>query len=623
MSAPDPVREALLAHFGFDTLRPGQRPVVDDVLGGRPTLAVMPTGSGKSLCYQLPAVMLEGLTVVVSPLISLMKDQVDGLNARGIAAGFINSSQSMDEQRAIESAARSGELKLLYVAPERFANAYFSQWISQTRIALFAVDEAHCISRWGHDFRPDYRLLGEVIPALRPERLLACTATATADVRDDILTALGVREAAVHVSGFLRDNLHLDVYFAGGDRQKEVRAVEIVRDALDKDGTAIVYASTRKRVESTARALRSALGVEVAAYHGGMDAEDRTAAQDDFMTGGSRVAVATNAFGMGVDRSDVRAVVHFEMPRTIEGYYQEVGRAGRDGKMSRCVMLYNPNDSRVHEFLIEQGDSAQHKEHEHRKLRDMRRFVHGSECRHSALLSYFGDTATVETCPGCDRCNAIIQTTDDPPDEAQIETIRKALAGVARANGRYGMGKVAKMLAGSGAADIRNSSLGNLSTFGLLQHLGVKGVTDLLTVLVQQGCCRIAGADYPLLAITEEGAEVMKGMRTPWFSLPPAFVGQGGRRESRSSGNRESRAAAADAAFADADPEIVEALRALRSTLAKGKPAYTVFSNATLAALATAEPTCEAEFVAVKGLGPAKWRKYGAAVLATLQDVRG
>jgi ATP-dependent DNA helicase RecQ len=621
----DRITEALERTFGFPTLRPGQRPVLDDVLAGTPTIAVMPTGSGKSLLYQLPAVMLDGLTVVVSPLISLMKDQVDGLNARGIRAGLINSSQTLEEQREVERAARAGALQLLYVAPERFQNAWFRSWITELRIALVAVDEAHCISRWGHDFRPDYRLLGDAIPGLAPGALLACTATATPAVQEDIANALGWPNPVVHVSGFLRDNLHLEVRFCGGDRAKHAQLLKIVQQPPATDGAVIVYASTRKRVEAVSELLASELGEPVAAYHGGMEADERTAAQEQFMHGGARIAVATNAFGMGVDRGDVRSVIHVEMPRTIEGYYQEVGRAGRDGAPSRCVMLYNPNDSRVHEFLIEKGDSEEHRAHEARKLRDMKRFVHGEGCRHVALLEYFGDHAEIAACPGCDRCASRVRTTPaEPPDAAQVEVIRKGLAGVARARGRFGLGKVAKMLAGSAAADLQRSGLRELSTYGILSGLGVGGCTELLSLLVQQGCCRVAGGDYPLLQITDEGTAVMRGEQVPWFHLPLELRGGG---ISRTAVKRERRQAstarATDEAFADADPELVEALRGLRSELAGGKPAYTVFTNRTLAALAVAEPRSEAEFMAVPGLGRAKWQRYGEAILGVIEAVRG
>jgi ATP-dependent DNA helicase RecQ len=621
----DRISEALERAFGFPGLRPGQRPVLEDVLAGTPTIAVMPTGSGKSLLYQLPAVMLDGLTVVVSPLISLMKDQVDALNERGIRAGLINSSQTLEEQRSVEQAARSGSLALLYVAPERFQNAWFRSWITELKVALVAVDEAHCISRWGHDFRPDYRLLGDAIPALRPGALLACTATATPDVQADIAQALGWPSPAVHVSGFLRDNLHLEVRFCGSDRAKHAQLLKIVQQPPATDGAVIVYASTRKRVEAVSELLATSLGEPVAAYHGGMEAEDRTAAQDLFMQGGARIAVATNAFGMGVDRGDVRSVIHVEMPRTIEGYYQEVGRAGRDGAPARCVMLYNPNDSRVHEFLIERGDSEEHREHEGRKLRDMKRFVHGEECRHVALLQYFGDDAAIEACPGCDRCTATVRTTPaEPPDASQVEVIRKALAGVARARGRFGLGKVAKMLGGSGAAEVRKAGLDQLSTYGILSWLGVSGCTELLSLLVQQGCCRVAGGDYPLLQITEEGGAVMRGDRAPWFHLPLELRGGGlTRTEVKREVRQASASRATDEAFADADPELVEALRGLRAELAGGKPAYTVFSNRTLAALAAAEPRSEAEFLAVPGLGAGKWSRYGEAILGVIEAVRG
>ena len=345
--------EALERWFGFDRLRPGQAAVIDDVLAGRPTLAIMPTGAGKSLCYQLPAVMSDGVTLVVSPLIALMKDQVDALRARGIDAAFVNSSQSTTEQRTTLNRVVDGHTKLLYVAPERFGHGAFRDAMDRATVSMVAIDEAHCISRWGHDFRPDYQRLGDALRWLDPPRVLACTATATGEVRDDIVRSLGLEAPAVHVRGFLRENLHLEVRFCDGERDREAAMIEILERDEVKSGATILYASTRKRVDRTAAALSKRFRGEVVKYHAGLPSDARDGAQRRFVSGDARIVVATNAFGMGVDRGDVRAVIHTAMPGTVEGYYQEVGRAGRDGEPSTCVLLYNATDSRVHEFLIE------------------------------------------------------------------------------------------------------------------------------------------------------------------------------------------------------------------------------------------------------------------------------
>ncbi|MEZ4473463.1 MAG: ATP-dependent DNA helicase RecQ [bacterium] len=639
---PDAVVEALRAWFGFDAFHAGQRTVIDDVLAGRPTVAVMPTGAGKSLCYQLPALLLPGVTVVVSPLIALMKDQVDGLQARGIAADFVNSSQSADDQRAVIDRMLAGELKLVYVAPERFRSAGFTRALRQVPLALFAVDEAHCISRWGHDFRPDYTRLGEVIEALRPPRVLACTATATPEVRADIHGVLGLVEPSIHVAGFLRENLFLECRLCGGDKDRERRLATFLRSPEGSTGAIILYASTRKRVDQFARICRRIVGdAAVVAYHGGMDDAERSLAQERFMRREARIAVATNAFGMGVDRADVRAVVHVDLPRTVEGYYQEVGRAGRDGEASRCLLLHNPTDTRVHEFLIDRSHPtpevlaevwrlvhgagpdgsvfqadleahlasadqdglvepalrqlsridaaffdgvawrpapgapaspadlgldfdrmALHREHELEKLGLMRRFVQEPGCRHAFILHYFGEPAPA-SCPGCDRCRGEDSVGGVPglvhaePDEAELLVLRKALAGVARAEGRFGLRKVAAMLAGSRTRMLEGSSLLELSTFGVLAPLAPDACAELLKVLVDQGLCRMAGSPYPLLEITRPGWEVMQGRTTPGFRPPPHLVPGSplGKRVQLLRGATASRAATAESPAIDADPD--------------------------------------------------------------------
>ncbi|HTR50746.1 MAG TPA: ATP-dependent DNA helicase RecQ [Kofleriaceae bacterium] len=351
----DDVLGRALARFGHESLRPGQAEVIADVLAGRPVIAVMPTGAGKSLCYQLPAIILEqrgGVTLVVSPLIALMKDQVDVLRARGVAAVALTSAAGADEQRDIIDGIRAGAFTLVYVAPERFRNARFCDALreSAARIALVAIDEAHCISEWGHDFRPDYRRLGQVIAEMKPPRVAAFTATATPEVRADIAHQLGMVDARLHVRGFDRPNLKYEVHKAGGAADKTERLAELVR--LRDGGVALVYAATRKNAEAYAQALKRA-GMRARVYHAGLEGEVREKAQDVFMAGQLDVIVATNAFGMGVDKRDIRLVVHADIPRSPEAYYQEAGRGGRDGKPTRCVLLFNHGDIRLQEFLIE------------------------------------------------------------------------------------------------------------------------------------------------------------------------------------------------------------------------------------------------------------------------------
>ncbi|MCB9508418.1 MAG: ATP-dependent DNA helicase RecQ [Myxococcales bacterium] len=625
---------ALLRHFGFSAFQPGQRPVIDAVLAGRPTVAVMPTGAGKSLCYQLPAVMSDGLTLVVSPLISLMKDQVDGLNARGIGAAAVNSHISAAEQRDALARARSGEIKLLYVAPERLALPHFVEQLGAVDLAMIAIDEAHCISQWGHDFRPDYRRLKETLRALRPRNVVACTATATPDVRDDIVASLGLESPAVFVSGFLRTNLYVDVRVHAKAAARDAGIVELLRRPEAQTGAAIVYASSRKRVEALGALLGARLGEPVVVYHAGLDGDARREGQERFMSGQARVAVATNAFGMGVDRSDVRVVVHADMPRTLEAYYQEIGRAGRDKQPAQCVLFYHPSDLRVHEFLVSQTEDPRLRAHEQRKLADMRRFVYGRYCRHRAVLDYFGERMSTE-CPGCDQCapehrlgtvSDAVPTASRPrreraevraahstplrdPDEGDRDRARRALAGVARAGVDVSSTKIAGMLAGEPGC---GATLERLSTFGVLRELGSRGCSAVLRELVGGGLLARAGDG---LRLTPDGVEVMAGRAPVTFVVPAGAVAP--------RAPRRERVVLSDDAGLEADARVVEALREWRLGRAAGRPAFTVCSNRTLLALAAAAPSSEREFMSVHGLGAQRWRDWGEEVIGVIASARG
>jgi ATP-dependent DNA helicase RecQ len=415
--------DALRQHFGHAAFRDGQSDVVESVMAGRDTVAVMPTGRGKSLCYQLPALLLPGTTIVVSPLIALMKDQTDALSARGISATYLNSTLDPSEQYERMQGLEEGAYKLVYVAPERFRQGAFVQSVARSRVGLFAVDEAHCISEWGHQIRPDYLRLPEAIAACGRPPVLAATATATPEVREDIALQLGLRDPSIVVSGFDRPNLRYVVRFAPG---KDAKRAWLSRILSAVPGPAIVYAATRRGVEDVAQFLARS-GHAAVAYHAGMADEDRSAAQDRFMSGQARIVVATNAFGMGIDKADVRAVIHHDLPGSLEAYYQEAGRAGRDGKTAFCTLLYSAADRKLREFLIDKQDLPEdasadldpalleaRRKLDHVRLKRMVSFAYAERCRRNVILGYFGERKA-GTCGRCDVCAGQASQHEPPP----------------------------------------------------------------------------------------------------------------------------------------------------------------------------------------------------------------
>ena len=512
--------ESLGTYFGHSSFRDGQQELVDAVLNGHDLLAVMPTGSGKSLGFQLPALLLPGTTLVVSPLISLMKDQVDELNRRGIRAAALHSALSAEARRDAARLARSGQCHLLYIAPERFASDHFVRTLQEIPVSRFVVDEAHCVSEWGHDFRPDYRRLKEAVLACRRSDggagrppMAAFTATATPEVREDIVQLLGLADPRVVVAGFDRPNITLAVRPVSGDIEKHGLLPQLVGS-----GRALVYASTRRKAEAAAQTLQAA-GVAAAVYHAGLADSERTGVQERFSAGSLRIVCATNAFGMGIDRPDVETVVHFDIPGSLEAYYQEIGRAGRDGRPATATLLWNYVDVKTREFLIDRENEedaerasrrpdpvevARRKELDHKKLRRMVAYADTASCLRSTILRYFGDAAARQVCGSCSNCGRL-----KPIGDEDRLLVRKVLSGIARGGERYGRRRIAAMLVGQ--MDDLPEPLTRLSTTGILRNEPLVTIERWIDAIGAAGLLRSSDDQYRTLSLTALGREVMAG----------------------------------------------------------------------------------------------------------------
>jgi ATP-dependent DNA helicase RecQ len=622
--------DAALGRLGFTEFRPGQREAVETIIERRRLLLVAPTGGGKSLTYQLPATVLGGTTLVISPLVSLMHDQVAALEARGVRATFLAATLSSDEVRRRMSGLGRREYAIAYVAPERLAFPGFRGLARDLGCPLVAIDEAHCISEWGHDFRPEYLQIGELLADLPDVRVLACTATATPIVRDEILARLGLpADTPQLVRGFARPNLGLRVCQV----RSPAGALEVVDQALAAAlgmpgaarGTAIVYAPTRRQTEEEASRLEAA-GWKCAGYHAGLDGRLRDRTQARFRDGSLEIIVATNAFGMGIDRPDVRAVVHLAPPGSIEAYYQEVGRAGRDGEPAIGVLCTSPSDLPLRRRLLEAptdgiAPDPNRVQHRWQLFLELMRWAEGGTCRHDAILRYFGDEAeTLSGCGRCDNCTALAEPNEAGAEETAT-TVRKALSAVARTHRRFGLQVAVKLLAGQPDPRLDRAGLMATKPFGALAGRSDDWLMALLRRLVTAGWVDFTAGDRPTVLLTPAGKSVLFADGPVRLLLPPD---QRARSRGKSGAAARSRPKQTDELGPEATSRF-ERLRAWRLELAKKEkvPPYVVASDRTLRELAELEPRTLDELTRVYGIGPAKAERYGEEFLRVLREGRG
>jgi len=631
-AAPSPL--VALHRLGYETFRPGQREAVEELLEGGRLLLVAPTGGGKSLVYQLPALLLPGTTLVISPLVALMNDQVQALGARGVSATFLASTLEGAEVRRRMARLAAGEFSLVYVAPERLQFPGFRGLLKDIEVPLVAVDEAHCISEWGHDFRPEYLEIGALIAELPGARVLACTATATPVVRDEILGRLGLpADTPQHVRGFARPNLHLRAREVDDARERQAQVDALLEEALGRPGgargVAIVYAPTRRGAEEEGARLERR-GWRARVYHAGLSAAEREEAQRAFGAGGLEVMVATNAFGMGIDRSDVRAVVHLAPPGSIEAYYQEVGRAGRDGAPAFGLLLVSPGDMPLRRRLLE-GDARSEAMLAHKwgLFLELLRWAEGGSCRHDAILRYFGDEA--ETLDGCGKCDVCEALHEDQSDEEVALVVRKALSAVARVHHRFGLQAAVKLLRGDADPRLARAGLDHTPTFGVLRERPEAWLLRLLRRCVTAGWVDFTPGERPVVLLTSAGRAVMKAERPARLLLPPRAA-DAGRPSPRAAAAlhrlplRDRPGVARDRhpdLHYELDPSasrVFEALRAHRLSLSRAQavPPFVIASDRTLREMAVLKPGGVAELRAVHGIGEAKAARYGRGFLEVI-----
>ncbi|WP_333870395.1 DNA helicase RecQ [Desulforamulus putei] len=587
----DRAREILKQYYGYSSFRSGQEKIISSVLQGSDTLGIMPTGGGKSLCYQIPALMFSGITIIISPLISLMKDQVDALNSLGIEATYINSSLDQEEFEERIRRACQGKYKLIYVAPERLESPRFRAKLKSLEVSMLAVDEAHCISQWGHDFRTSYLAIAPFIQEL-PRRpvVTAFTATATPEVIQDIVRLLSLKNPLVYSTGFNRENLFFSVLRGENKRDFLVNYL-----ACRRGQAGIVYAATRKEVDALHEYLRKK-GFAVGKYHAGLNDAERIRNQEMFLYDDISLMVATNAFGMGIDKSNVRYVIHYNMPKNMESYYQEAGRAGRDGEPGECILLFNPQDIQVQKFLIEQSSlSEARKTFEYRKLQAMVDYCHTSWCLRKYILNYFGEEKVPEECGNCSNCKNDHELTDMTV-EAQ-----KIFSCILRMKEQYGISLVADVLKGSRNKKVLQYGFNSLSTYGLLKDYPIKQITDIINVLVAEGYLYLTEGQYPMVKLRPKAIPILKNQEKFLLKVP----------------RKEQKHTASDLLF--------EELRQLRQQIARREqvPPYIVFADSTLREMCRHLPQDKRAMLSVKGVGQAKFERYGQEFIEVILKYAG